>query len=242
MTCQIPVNCQNFSLFRRLQEPLWAFFLFPEKSSFHTDNIESIVWPNHAPRQDICVCFEIHILHWGLCDLLLSSHQNFLPEALLRQCVFPARSPRIFLRQLSVWCAHAKWPWMREVTRRKQHRLWHQGALRDLSRRRLTQWTPWRRSLGVDETSQNGAYGSTRSQINDSNVLSHGWQVSQTRMVACYCFCLLFLLWSYGEFFFLEVGRPWLSARSTSPALTLRRWIQTSWWQLWSFSLKTSVL
>ena len=50
--------------------------------------IESIELPNLVPRQRIGDCFENHILHRELCDLMLSSHHNFLLEVWLRQCVF----------------------------------------------------------------------------------------------------------------------------------------------------------
>ena len=50
--------------------------------------IESIELPNLVPRQRIGDCFEIHILHRELCDLMLSSHHNFLLEVWLHQCVF----------------------------------------------------------------------------------------------------------------------------------------------------------
>ena len=38
-------------------------------------------------QQRIGDCFEIHILHKGLCDLVLSGHQNVLLEVWLCQCV-----------------------------------------------------------------------------------------------------------------------------------------------------------
>ena len=62
-------------------------FPSPEKFLFCTDKIESIEWLDLVPRLRIGDCFEIHFLHRGLCDLLLSSHQTFLLEVLLRQCV-----------------------------------------------------------------------------------------------------------------------------------------------------------
>ena len=63
-------------------------FPFPEKFPFCTDWIESIEWPNLVPRLRVGDCFEIHLPHCGLCDLMLSSHQTLLPEVLLRQLVF----------------------------------------------------------------------------------------------------------------------------------------------------------
>ena len=58
------------------------------KTSFYTDKIESIKWLDLVPRLRIGDCLKIHIPHSGLCDLLLSSHQTFLLEVLLRQSVF----------------------------------------------------------------------------------------------------------------------------------------------------------
>ena len=66
-----------------LQVPLcflWSFFC--------TDTTGSIGWPNPAPRLHIDDYFEIHILHWELCGLLLSSQQFFQHEVRLRHCVF----------------------------------------------------------------------------------------------------------------------------------------------------------
>ena len=58
-----------------------------EKFQFDTDMSVTIEWPNLTPRLRSGGCFEIHILHWGLCDLLLSSNQSFLLEVLHHQCV-----------------------------------------------------------------------------------------------------------------------------------------------------------
>ena len=70
-----------------LQELFASSFVFPEKYLFCTDMTGSIGWPSPAPRLHIDDCFEIYNFHWELCDLLLSSHQNFLHELRLRQCV-----------------------------------------------------------------------------------------------------------------------------------------------------------
>ena len=45
-----------------------------------------------------------------------------------------------------------------------------------------------------------------------------------------------FYFWSYGLFFFLTNGRRFffISRCATNLALTSKRWIRTSWWQLWS--------
>ena len=62
--------------FRKLPSISW------EKFWFCTDQIESIECLNLVPRLRIGDCVEIHLLHWGLCDLMLSSHQSFLHEVL----------------------------------------------------------------------------------------------------------------------------------------------------------------
>ena len=48
----------------------------PEKFLFCTGRIVTTVLPNLAPQWRIDDCFEIHILRWELCDLLLLNHQN----------------------------------------------------------------------------------------------------------------------------------------------------------------------
>ena len=40
------------------------------------------------PRLHIDDCFEIHNLHWELCDPQLSNHQNFLHDVRIHHCVF----------------------------------------------------------------------------------------------------------------------------------------------------------
>ena len=62
------------------------------KILFCTDKIE---WQDLVARQRIGDCLWIHIPHWGLCDPPLSSHQTFLPEVELRQCVF-CNEPLLF--------------------------------------------------------------------------------------------------------------------------------------------------
>ena len=42
---------------------------------------------NRGPRQRAGDCLLIHLPRWGLCDQPLSSHQTFLLEVELRQCV-----------------------------------------------------------------------------------------------------------------------------------------------------------
>ena len=88
--CQIPLNCQCkwLSAFLTSRATFFNSFPAPEKFLFCTDKMESIEWPDLVPRLRIGDCFEIHLLHWGLCDLLYSSHQTFLLEVLLRQCAF----------------------------------------------------------------------------------------------------------------------------------------------------------
>ena len=55
---------------------------------------------------------------------------------------------------------------------------------------------------------------------------------------------LLSWLWSHGEFLSFTCSRrdPSLrDTRSTTRAFTWERWIQTSWWQLWSVCLMPSM-
>ena len=70
--------------------PFERSFVFLEKVLFCTGTTGSIGWPSLAPRLHIDDCFEIHNFHWELCDLLLSSHQNFLHGVRLCQCVWSA--------------------------------------------------------------------------------------------------------------------------------------------------------
>ena len=86
--CQTPRSCsyKRLSAWLSARETFVNSLLFPEKILFYKDTI--IEKPNPAPRLHTGDCFEIHILHKELCDLLLSSHQNFLLEVLDYQCVF----------------------------------------------------------------------------------------------------------------------------------------------------------
>ena len=70
------------------RETFVSSFLFLEKFWFCTDKIDFIELPNLVTRVHLDDCFDIHILYLELCDLLLSSHQNFLLEVRLRQCGF----------------------------------------------------------------------------------------------------------------------------------------------------------
>ena len=89
-TCQILRNCLCIQLlaFLTVPETFSNSSPSPEKILFHTGMILSIEWLDLVPRLRIGDCFEIHLPRWGLCDLLLSSHQKILLEVLLRQCVF----------------------------------------------------------------------------------------------------------------------------------------------------------
>ena len=67
--------------FRKLFRVFWGDLVLHRHDCNH--------WlPNLAPRLHTGDCYEIHNFHWELCDLPLSSHQNFLHEVRLRQCVF----------------------------------------------------------------------------------------------------------------------------------------------------------
>ena len=106
----------DFMLPIRLQECLQAPLCFL-KFLFCTDPTGSIGWPSPAPRLRIDDCFEMHILHWVLCDLLLSSHQSFQHEVQLRHCVFCTK-PFVILvfwqtsqfRSFGKWEKHCVYP------------------------------------------------------------------------------------------------------------------------------------
>ena len=87
--CRIPRNCQCKWLYVSSPIPraFASSFVFPEKFLFCTDTLGSTEWLSPAPRLHIGDCFEIRNFHWELCDLLLSSHQNFQQEVRLHHCV-----------------------------------------------------------------------------------------------------------------------------------------------------------
>ena len=88
--CQILENCLRKWLCVSASAPrtFASFFLFPVKFLFYADMVGSIELTNLAPRQSIGDCFKIQSHHWELCFKLSSSHQNFLLEVWLCQCVF----------------------------------------------------------------------------------------------------------------------------------------------------------
>ena len=87
MLSQIPSSCLciQLSLLATVPRTLNIFFCL----------IESIEWQDLVPRQRTCDCLWSHLPHRGLCDPTLSSHQTFLRELELRQCVFCKR-PLLF--------------------------------------------------------------------------------------------------------------------------------------------------
>ena len=93
------VGVNDFWFVWRLEELSWTLFRLLWSLCFtRIGLIESIVWQDLVPRQRTVDCLLIHIPRWGLCDQPLSSHQTFLPEVELRQCVF-CKEP------LSLWLA-----------------------------------------------------------------------------------------------------------------------------------------
>ena len=93
-------------------------FLFPEKFCFCTDEIESIEWQDLVPWQRLGDCLLIHIPHsGGTCDQPLSSHQTFLHEVELRQCVF-CKEPLSFLvlMQTSQFRSFVKWVYIHQFS------------------------------------------------------------------------------------------------------------------------------
>ena len=90
--CQIPMSyqCKRLSAFLTARETFLNSFPSPEKFWLCTDKTESIEWLDLVPRLRIDDCFEIHLPHCGLCDLLSSSHQTFCS----RYCFASASSAR----------------------------------------------------------------------------------------------------------------------------------------------------
>ena len=90
MLSQIPMSCQCIQLLVCATAPRILTNLSPShvKSSFYTDKTESIKWQDLVLRQHSGDCLLIYIPHRGLCDQPLLSHQTFLLEVELRQCVF----------------------------------------------------------------------------------------------------------------------------------------------------------
>ena len=104
---------QCLSAFKTARETSLSSFPSREKFVFYTDKIESIEWQDLVPRQHIDDCFEIHLPHWGLCDLLLSSHQTFSA----RGTASPVRLLQgalviLVLLQISQFVSFGKWVWI----------------------------------------------------------------------------------------------------------------------------------
>ena len=81
------VSVHDFRIPIGLQELLQASLGFLWSFCFCTDMPGSIEWPSPAQLLHIGDCFEIRNCHWGPCDLLLLSHQNFQHEVQLHYCV-----------------------------------------------------------------------------------------------------------------------------------------------------------
>ena len=89
--CQIPRNCKcnmTFGFLFGSQNYSQAPLCFQRSFCFARIRLDPLGGLSPAPRLHIDDCVEIHTLHWELCDLLWSNHQNFLHEVRLCQCVF----------------------------------------------------------------------------------------------------------------------------------------------------------
>ena len=82
------VSVNDFRIPIGLQELVQASLGFLWSFCFARICLDPLSGLSPAPRLHICDCFEIRNCHWGPCDLLLSSHQNFQHEVRLRHCVF----------------------------------------------------------------------------------------------------------------------------------------------------------
>ena len=87
MLSQIPLSCRCKQLLACVTAPRILTNFSPSyvKSLFCTDKTESIEWQDLVPRQLVGDCL-FHIPHQGLQPS--PSHQTFLHEVELRQCVF----------------------------------------------------------------------------------------------------------------------------------------------------------
>ena len=82
------VSVNDFTFPLPFQELLQAPSCFLRSFCFaRIGTLGSIECLSPAPRLRIGDCFEIRNFHWELCDLLLSSHQNFQQEVRLHHCV-----------------------------------------------------------------------------------------------------------------------------------------------------------
>ena len=110
--CKIPMNCQCkwLSAFLTARGTFVNCFPSPVKSLFCTDRTEPTEWQDLEQRQRIGDCLLIRIPHWGLCDRPLSSHQTFLLQVELRQCVFCKEPLSFWVRkQTSQFRSFGKW-------------------------------------------------------------------------------------------------------------------------------------
>ena len=74
----IPCQCKWLSALLSTRKTSATPFRLLGSFCFYTDTTGSIEWLNLVPRLRIRDCFEIRIIHWELCDLLLPCHQSFL--------------------------------------------------------------------------------------------------------------------------------------------------------------------
>ena len=105
MTLRFLVGSRNFMRF------FWGSW------EFCTGKIVTTDLKNLVPQQRIHDDYVIHFLHWELCDLKLSSHQNFPAPSTTTTGASSARSPR-YLRprtDIAIWvigsvCLHCAHP------------------------------------------------------------------------------------------------------------------------------------
>ena len=104
MLSQIPSSCPYAQPLVLATVPRIKINFFPchVQTLYSKDKIESVEWQDLAPRQRTGDCLQIHVPHWGLCDLPLSCNQTFLLVVKLRQCVLCKRLSLFwFLKQTS---------------------------------------------------------------------------------------------------------------------------------------------
>ena len=228
----------NFAKFRRIvrkndflvststPRTFVSFFLFPEKFWFCKAKIESIELPRLVPRLRIDDCFEIHFLHWELCDPLQSSHQHVPLWARLylhvfckkpslsqfgsfRKCVYTLclPKPRFHFRSRPIG---GSWRWLGNVL---TSLLW------------VSPWLCWSTFI---------------------NPILSDLHVANQAIHAIFLFVLLLILHFFGSRGFMQRVSPKLSTRTSTSFLY---WIfgvfvdikyGILWWRWWRIEWKCS--
>ena len=170
---------------------------------FYTDTPGSIEWLSPAPRLHIGDCFEIRNCHWGPCDLLLSSHQNFQLEVRLRHSVFCTGALVILvLSQISQF--RSFWKWVLTLYLHKSSRLLNVGS-KDTSWEELAWESPF---SGISSSTN---FSSKKNSCSHSGISEYNGSLRPFNNVSPPSF--------YGSFFDLFLEFYWLDQYQVSPII-----------------------